>query len=275
MPFFWWFWLRGLAGRPGSWRNGYAVLVSIAAWFCGLHRAGCDRQSARPMGGWDLASRVRLCISRPIPASAAAAIVAAVAYWHHRPVLGQERNTAVRIVEYVFSAVGLVAGAGAVVTLAAILGDNLFGDGTVVDSDSRIALGALVVLILSALTIWRYWLKALRLSDDPVERMSAPRRGVILILRVGFFLVGAGALVVVLFVLLRSALEGEASQISSDLNVAVPLVAVSGLMVWHLAEQRTKATDAPGRWSRPHRSPLRSSSARSQWSQPIRDRCRR
>ncbi len=244
VPYFWWFWLRGLASRPGSWRNGYAVLVSVAAWFSGFTALavivnrlaqwvfGLNEQSAALHFG-------------AIPTSAAAAIVAAVAYWHHRPVLGQERNTAVRIVEYVFSAVGLVAGAGAVVTLAAILGDNLFGDGTVVDNDSRIAVGALVVLILSALTVWRYWLKALRLSDDPVERMSAPRRGVILILRVGFFLVGAGALVVVLFVLLRSALEGEASQISSDLNVAVPLVAVSGLMVWHLAEQRTKAT-APG-----------------------------
>ncbi len=74
--------------------------------------------------------------------------------------------------------------------------------------------------------------------------MSAPRRATILILRVGFFLVGAGALIAVLYVLLRAALEGDASRLSDDLTVSVPLVVVSGLMVWHLTEQRTKT--APG-----------------------------
>lgn len=238
-PFFWWFWLRGLAGRPGTWRNGYSILVSIAAWFTAFTASAVV---VNRFAQWIVGLSEQASTSTS--ASAAVAIVAGLVYWHYRPVLGRERNLSIRIVEYVLSAIGLVAGAAAVVTLAAILGDNLFGSGTIVDSDSRLALGALVVLILSAVTVWRYWIKALQLADDPVERISPPRRATILILRVGFFLVAAGALIVVLYVLLRAALEGDASQLSDDLTVAVPLVVVSGLMVWHLAEQRTKP--APG-----------------------------
>ena len=235
-PFFWWFWLRGLVGRPGSWRNGYAVLVSIGAWITAFTASAVvlNRLAQWVVG---LGSQA----SSSSSAAAALAIVAGLVYWHHRPVLGRVRNTSIRIVEYVLSAVGLIAGPGAVVTLAAILGDNLFGDGSVVDSDSRLAIGALVVLILSAMTVWRYWIKALQLDDDPIEKLSAPRKATILILRVGYFLVGAGALIAVLYVLLRAALEGDASELSENLTVTVPLVVVSGLMVWHLAEQRTKS----------------------------------
>jgi hypothetical protein len=239
VPFFWWFWLRGLAGRPGTWRNGYALLISITAWFSAFTALAIllNRilQRALDVGGDGSAT---------ISASAATTIVGGLIYWHHRPVLGRERNQPIRIVEYVLSAIGLIAGSGAIVTLASILGDNLFGAGSVITNDSRLALGALVVLILSALAVWRYWVRALQLAGDPAEANSAPRRATILILRVGYFLVGAGALIVVLYLLLRAALDGDGSGLSEGLTVAVPLVVVSGLMVWHLAEQRTKP--APG-----------------------------
>jgi hypothetical protein len=239
VPFFWWFWLRGLADRPGSWRNGYALLVSIAAWFSAFTALAVllNRilQTMLDLSGDGYSST---------SASAATAIVAGLIYWHHRPVLGRERNQSIRIVEYVLSAIGLIAGSGAVVTLASILGDNLFGGGSIIDDDTRLALSALVVLILSAFTVWRYWMKALQLAGDPVEMISAPRRATILILRVGYFLVGAGSLIVVLYILLRAALDGDGSELSEGLTVAVPLVVVSGLMVWHLAELRAKP--APG-----------------------------
>jgi hypothetical protein len=239
VPFFWWFWLRGLAGRPGTWRNGYALLISITAWFSAFTALAIllNRilQGALDVGGDGSAT---------ISASAATTIVGGLIYWHHRPVLGRERNQPIRIVEYVLSAIGLIAGSGAIVTLASILGDNLFGAGSVITNDSRLALGALVVLILSALAVWRYWVRALQLAGDPAEANSAPRRATILILRVGYFLVGAGALIVVLYLLLRAALDGDGSGLSEGLTVAVPLVVVSGLMVWHLAEKRTKP--APG-----------------------------
>ena len=245
-PFIWWFWLRGLASRPGAWRTGYGTLVAIVAWISAFTALAVI---ANLVAQWvtGIGEETPSLQFADVPASLAVATVGAIAYWHHRALLGQERNTAVRIVEYVFSAVGLVAGAGSVVTLASILGMNLFGDGTVVDNDSRVALGALVVLILSALVVGRYWLPALRMSGDPTETLSAPRRATLLILRVGFFLVGAGALVAVLYFLLRAALEGDASELGDDLAVAVPLVVVSGLMVWHVGEQRTKATPgSPG-----------------------------
>jgi len=238
VPFIWWFWLRGLASRPGTWRSGYATLVSITAWLSGFTALAVV---VNLVAQWFLGlSEESFALHfDAIPPSAAVVVVAGVAYWHHRAALGVQRSLPIRIVEYVFSGVGLVAGAGAVVTLAAILGENLFGGGIVVDSDYRFALGALVVLILSAAAVGRYWLVALQLADDPIERMSAPRRATILILRVGFFLVGAGALIVVLFVLLRSALDGASSGLD-DLTVAVPLFLVSGVMVWHLADQRIK-----------------------------------
>ena len=242
-PFMWWFWLRGLASRPGSWRSAYAVFVSAASWIAGFTTAAVIlnlvAQWAAGLSEEPLAGHFS-----SIPVSGAVAIVAGIAYWHHRAVLGGQRDTAIRFIEYLFSAFGLVAAAASVVTLASILGENLFGVGSVIDSDSRVAVGALVVLILSSLVIGRYWIRAMRLSEDPEERMSAPRRATILTLRLGFFLVGAGALIAVLYVLLRAALEGDASGISQDLTVAVPLVVVSGLMVWHLTEQRTKT--APG-----------------------------
>jgi hypothetical protein len=239
VPFFWWFWLRGLADRPGTWRNGYALLVSITAWFSAFTALAV------------LLNRILQWIldvngdgSSSTSASAAITIVAGLIYWHHRPVLGPERNQSIRILEYVLSAIGLIAGSGAVVTLASILGDNLFGGGSIIDDDTRLALGALVVLVLAALTVWRYWIKALQLAGDPVEMNSVPRRATVLILRVGYFLVGAGSLIVVLYVLLRAALDGDGSELSEGLTVAVPLVVVSGLMVWHLTELRSKP--APG-----------------------------
>jgi hypothetical protein len=227
--------LRGLADRPGSWRTGYALLVSITAWFSAFTALAVllnqIMQWALDGDGGGSSS---------ISASAAITIVAGLIYWHHRPVLGRERNQSIRIVEYVLSAIGLIAGSGAIVTLASILGDNLFGAGSIIADESRLALGALIVLVLSALTVWRYWLKALRLASDPVEANSAPRRATILILRVGYFLVGAGSLIVVLYVLLRAALDGSGAELSEGLTVAIPLVVVSGLMVWHLAELRAK-----------------------------------
>lgn len=239
VPFFWWFWLRGLADRPGSWRTGYALLVSITAWFSAFTALAflLNRimQWALDGGGSGSSS---------ISASAAITIVGGLIYWHHRPVLGRDRNQSIRIVEYVLSAIGLVAGSGAIVTLASILGNNLFGAGFVIVDESRLALGALIVLILSALTVWRYWVKALQLAGDPLEASSAPRRATILILRVGYFLVGAGSLIVVLYVLLRAALDGNGSELSEGLTVAIPLVVVSGLMVWHLTEQGTKPAAA-------------------------------
>ncbi|MGH8927383.1 MAG: hypothetical protein ACRDWH_03460, partial [Acidimicrobiia bacterium] len=100
--------------------------------------------------------------------------------------------------------------------------------------------GALVVLVVAAVVVWRYWVKALRLSSDPVERTSAPRKVTLLLLRIGFFFTGAGALIAVLFFLLRAALDGDATGLGEELSWSVPLVLVSAAMVWHLWEQRVK-----------------------------------
>ncbi len=127
VPFLWWFWLRGLADRPGPWRNVYAVFVSVTSWFTGFTSSALVISLlAQWAAGLNEQRLARHFAS--IPVSAALLIVAGIAYWHHRAVLGKQRDTAIRFMEYFFSAVGLIAGAGSVVTLASILGDNLFGD---------------------------------------------------------------------------------------------------------------------------------------------------
>ena len=176
VPFFWWFWLRGLAGRPGSWRNGYAVFVSIAAWLTGFTTAAVILNR---LAQWARrARRAAACLHfdrfPPAPPSPSwpASFTGTTG-----PVLGQERNTADPN-RRVFLLRGRARrrGRGGCDAGGDPRRQSLRG-GSVVDSDSRVALGALVVLILSALTVWRYWVKALQLADDPSEKNVGPPPG--------------------------------------------------------------------------------------------------
>src|SRR5688572_13502314 len=91
VPFTWWFWLRGLASRPGSWRSAYAVFVSVASWLTGFTTSAVIvnlvAQWAAGLGERPLARHFA-----SIPVSLAIAIVAGIAYWHHRAVVGQKRD---------------------------------------------------------------------------------------------------------------------------------------------------------------------------------------
>jgi hypothetical protein len=238
LPFMWWFWFRGLARRPGSWRNGYAAVVSVLGWIAGI----ISLATALNLGAqWflGLAEESFAVHFAPLPEALTALLLGGLAYWHHRGVLGKKRNNMVRVVSYIFGGSGLVVGAGAVVTLAAIAIENLVrGDSVLLSDDSRIALGALITLVVGAAAVARYWAPALRLGGDPAEVASPARRTAVLTLLVGFALVGAGALIAVLYVLLRAALEGSTTDLGEELSWAVPLVLVCGAMCWHLAGLR-------------------------------------
>lgn len=237
-PFLWWFWFLGLARRPGSWRNGYAGFVSVLGWIAGI----ISLATALNLGAqWflGLAEESFAMHFAPLPETLTALLMGGLAYWHHRGVLGKKRTNVVRVVEYIFGGSGLVVGAGAVVTLAAIAIENLVGgDSVLLSDDSRIALGALITLVLAAAAVARYWAPALRLGGDPAEVASPARRTAVLTLLVGFALVGAGALIAVLYVLLRAALEGDTTGLGEQLSWAVPLVLVCGAMCWHLVGLR-------------------------------------
>lgn len=239
VPFFWWFWVRGLARRPGAWRNGYAAVVSVLGWLAAIISLGTVLNlTAQWLLG--LADQPVGVHFGPMAESMTALIVGSLAYWHHRLVLGKDRTNMVRAVEYIFSAFGLVVGAAAVVTLAAIAIENLIRvEDSVLIDDYRVTLGTVIALLLAASAVARYWVRALRLRHDPAEAASPARRATVLTLLVGFAVVGAGALIAVLYVLLRAALEGSALGLGEQLSWAAPLVLVAGAMCWHLAGLRT------------------------------------
>ncbi|HEY7565573.1 MAG TPA: DUF5671 domain-containing protein, partial [Acidimicrobiia bacterium] len=244
-PFWYWFWLRGLGVRQGPWRNGYAAIVAVMAWLAAFLSAITVANIA---GQWllGLSDETASLHFAAVPGSLTALIIGAIAFWHHRGVLGSERTNVVRVVEYVLAAVGLVAGAGAVVVLLATAIDNLTTSGVLVSDSSRVALAGLISLLAAAAAVWRYWVRALRLSDDPAEASSPARKATLLTLLVGFAITGVATLIYVLFVLLQAALEGEARGIANDLSWAIPVVLVSGAMCWHLAGLRTKVAVSVG-----------------------------
>lgn len=244
LPFWWWFWFRGLARRAGSWRNGYAAAVSILAW---IAAAIALATALNVVAQWllGLADESFALHFSPMPESLTALLVGAIAYWHHRGVLGRARSNVVRAVEYIFGGAGLVVGSGSVVVLAAIAIENLVRtDATLLIDDSRVALAALITLLLAAAIVARYWVRALRLGEDTAEVTSAARKATLLVLLVGFAVTGAVALIAVLFVLLRAALEGDATGVGEELSWAIPLVLVCGAMCWHLVGLRSNKAAA-------------------------------
>lgn len=244
LPFWWWFWFRGLGQRAGSWRNGYAAAVSVLAWITAVISLAT---ALNLVAQWflGLADESFGLHFSPMPEALTAFVVGGIAYWHHRGLLGRERTNVVRVVEYIFGAFGLIVGSGSVVALAAIAVENLVrSNAALLINDSQAALAALVALLLAAAVVARYWVRALRLGDDPVESASPARRATVLVLLFGFAITGAGALIAVLFVLLQAALEGDATGVGEQLSWAVPLVLVSGAMCWHLAGLRSSKAAA-------------------------------
>ena len=238
-PFLWWFWLRALAQTATLWRNGYAGLVSIVAWFAGLTALAALAYSvlARVMDldGFDGSTS-------PYPIQIATSVTAGLVYWHHRGILGRVRTPLIRAIDYLFSATGFIVGAGALTTLGAVLIENLSG-GSLAGGSRRAVLAASVALVTSAVVLWRYWLPAQRLAQEPAEQKAVARRVSITGLLTLASIVAAGGLIGIMFVLLRSALGGE-TPIVDTLAWSVPLTLVAGGLAWYLAQVRPRKMGA-------------------------------
>lgn len=243
VPFLWWFWFRALARTATAWRNGYAALVSIIAWFTCLTALAALAYAilARVMDLDNLGD-----LRSPFPIQIATAVTAGLAYWHHRGILGRVRTPLVRIVEYLFSAAGFIVGAGALTTLGAVVIENLAG-GSMAGGSQRAVLAASVALVTSLVVLWRYWLTAQRLAHDAAEQKAVSRRVAIVGLLTFASIVAAGGLIAIMFVLLRSALGGEAS-IVDILAWSVPLTVVAGGLALYFAHVRPTK---PGAGERP------------------------
>ncbi|MDP3983939.1 MAG: DUF5671 domain-containing protein, partial [Acidimicrobiia bacterium] len=234
-PFLWWFWFRNLVRQATSWRDGYATAIALGAWFVGVTAlAALTYAVLATLLGLDRLDR----FSSPLPIQITTFVAAGLVYWHHRGVLGRVRTPLIRLMHYAFSAFGFVVGAGGLVTLVATLIENLT-DRSIAGSGSRAVLGSAVAVALAALVIWRYWLPAQSLAGDPTEQRALPRRLAIVGLLTGSALVVAGALIAVLFVLLRSVLGSDAD-VSDVLSWAVPLTLVAGGMAGYFAGIRPR-----------------------------------
>jgi hypothetical protein len=233
--FFWWFWLRDLMGEAGTWRNGYCGVVSALAWFAGLGSLATSIYLllilALGVDGWT-------DVQGQLPWALTVVITAGIVFWHHRDVLGKPRTSVVQMLEYLFSAAGLVAGAGAVVVLAAELIEQLSRP-LLAGDPARPVLGAVATLLVAGFAVWRYWLPVQRRAGEADEQRSMPRRFTLVGLLVLFAVTGAGALVAVLYVLLRAAL-GSTAGMAAILSWSVPLTVVAGSMTWYLARIRPR-----------------------------------
>ncbi|MGI8515871.1 MAG: DUF5671 domain-containing protein [Acidimicrobiia bacterium] len=234
------FWIRGFAGSRTSFRNGYAAVVAVVAWFTTLHAFGVVVYRVLEwvvgIGARETASQFR-----SLPAATSTAIVGAIVYWHHRAVLGTERTETVRAVEYVFGTYSLAILAGSFSFLLTLLLQRTFETGQVLSDYSNALLGTLVALGISGATTVRYWGRALRLG----EPQSPSRRAALLVLFFSSAFTGAIALIFVLFTLLRSVLAGGGEELAEPLSGAVPITVVAGAVCWHIVNLRRQLPKTP------------------------------
>jgi hypothetical protein len=234
-PYFWWFWLRDVIKQADIWRNGYATVVAIVSWFTAVGAGSALVYSILSgLFGLDDYSR----IDSALPVQITATVVAGLAYWHHREVLGRERNNQVRLAHYAFSAAGFITAAFSLVSLAATAVENWTGP-AIAGSNAEVVLGSSIALLVATAILGIYWRLGQSLSADPAERKAISRRVAIVGLLTGFSLAAAGALIAVLFVLLRSALGGAGS-LAESLAWAVPLTVVGGLFAWYFNRVRPR-----------------------------------
>jgi hypothetical protein len=241
VPFFVFFWWQRMRQRPGFLRDIYAGFIAVIAWFTVV----VSFSSLLYIG---LVLAFNLEESESLGALAGFAtslIIGMLAYWHHRPILGQARTEPVRAVEYLFGASSLVAFATSLIFLAGLVFSTL-GSTSLIDDQGRSFIGAAVSLVVSGGLTIRYWGKVLTLD----ERQSPSRRAALLILFFGAAITGGVALITVLFVLLRAALSGDSSDLAEPLAWGIPTVVVAGAVTWHVARLRREggrreATNVP------------------------------
>jgi hypothetical protein len=234
-PYFWWFWLRDVIKEADPWRSGYATVVAIISWFTAVGAGSALLYSILSgLFGLDDFSR----FDSVIPVQITATLVGALAYWHHREVLGEERNSQIRLAHYTFSAAGFITAAFSLVSLAATAVESWTGE-AIAGSNSEVVLGSGIALVVAIAILTIYWRQGQSLGADPTEAKAISRRVAIVGLLTVFSLAAAAALIVVLFVLLRSALGGEGS-LAEPLSWAVPLTVVGGLFAWYFARVRPR-----------------------------------
>lgn len=172
----------------------------------------------------------------PIPLLLAILLTELGVWLVHRRSLGMARANRLRAYEYGAAAIGLV---GAV-TGAVMLTVLAFGQAPIVGGGVNEVIAVTVGLLVS-LSVW-LWFSRRHERGDPGEEATAwPRRLYNLGLGVVLGLVGAGALITTLFILLRRLLgDGE----STSVLVPVAILVYTGATAWYLLAAYTRDREA-------------------------------
>jgi hypothetical protein len=233
IPVLAYYWLAELAGRAGQVRNGYLAATGVVASVITLSAAAVIANlllaAALGIGTETLRSRLD-----PVPGAASLMLVALAVWWYHRGALGRDRTPTLRIYQYLLAAIGLVASAGAIVTLLSALAENLAAE--VIAGTPRLVLASLVALVFAGALVARNWLPVLRMGPSPDERAAGIRRLVVPGLVTLFAVASLIGLISFLFILLRDLLEGSFDlAFFARARVALSTVVVAGGFAGHVA----------------------------------------
>ena len=233
VPLFIYFWLRRFAPHQTGLRDLYAGVVAVVGWItaAGTITGLSYYIIARAIG--------MLSDNEGLAVLLTSFLIGAVAYWHHRGVMGAERREAVKAVEYFLGGASLIGFAGSLVFLIGLIVSGL-GEVTLIGDGEAFLAGVVSVLVGGALTIV-YWGRLV--GRD--ESSSPSRRGTLMILFFGSAITAAVALITVLFVLLRAALSGGDSFDIDPLAYGLPALLVAGAVCWHVVRLRRQLTPVP------------------------------
>ena len=230
VPLFIYFWLRRLASRQSGLRDLYAGVVAVAGWLTAA-------VSITGLAYFVIARGIGLISDNEgLPVLLTSFLIGAVAYWHHRTVMGTERREAVKAVEYFLGGASLIGFAGSLIFLLGLIISRL-GEVTLIEDGEAFLAGVVSVLVGGALTI-TYWGRLV----GKEESSSPSRRATLMILFFGSAVTAAIALITVLFVLLRSALSGGDSFSIEPLAYGLPALLVAGAVCWHVVRLRRLLT---------------------------------
>lgn len=201
-----------------------------------------------------------------VPELLAVVAVGLLVWWYHQAVLAagrQEARTEVRrVLEYLLSAIGLLAAAAGLTVLLVAVIELLAGERDVLVGGSPVntVLAAVTLLAVGVPVWWWHWrLAQAAVRTDPAAELASPTRRTYL-----FVLFGVGgvaavvALLVLVYLVLRDTLAGDAgAETLRSVRFAVGvLVSTAAVSAYHWAvyrQDREQAPPPPPDVTAPHR----------------------
>ncbi|MBW0118248.1 DUF5671 domain-containing protein [Pseudonocardia abyssalis] len=213
----WWvYWVRTAArDERGPLWLGYVLLAGVAGGLVGAIVAA----SALAWSGlvWlvgEPSARTAAEHFSAAPTETAAAAVGVLVWWYHQAVLRRSgagtRTEVTRVHEYLMAGIALLAAAGGLTTLVAVLVDTLAGSAFVGGSTVNTLLAAVTLLAVGGPVWGLYWRRIQAAArSDPAGEIGSPTRRVYLSVLFGVGAVATvGALVVAAYLLFSDLVPG-------------------------------------------------------------------